>query len=84
MINWIFNMFDGESEIKKEAELTNKEKEWTRKVGSNDWINDAMDIDENELMREAIKKQADEERALGTAEPFDEVGSIMAYEQGDS
>lgn len=80
MSNWIFDLFGSKDEIKKEAELTNKEKEWERKVQSNDWINDAMNIDEDALAKEATAKILAEERA---AEPVDTVGLIMAFEQGD-
>jgi hypothetical protein len=76
-------MFSDKDGISKEAELTNQEKEWERKVQSNDWVKDVMEIDEVALAKEAAAKQAAEEQMSGVAEPFDEVGAIMAFEQGD-
>lgn len=83
MSNWIFDMFSSKDEIKKEAELTNQEKEWERKVQAHDWVNDVMNIDEQSLAKEEADKMAAEESAVGAAEPFDEVGMIMAFEGGE-
>lgn len=56
-MNWLFDIFSGG--VKKEAELTNEQTEFDRKVEANDWIKEAMNIDEAELTKEAAYEVGD-------------------------
>jgi hypothetical protein len=76
-MNWITDMFSGkDKDIKKQAELTNKETEWERKVEANDWVKDVMNIDETNVQREADDMQHSEEEVGG-------IDDIMRWEEGD-
>ena len=80
MTNWIFKMLKQATQTKAEDNAQEQDKQV-----QSDMFKDVMKIDEKELKEAADIEQAGVEEALGVnpEDEFDEVGAIMAYEQGD-